>query len=86
VQRIYRDESKQPLPLSESEFSQVISAQYMVFGRRGIGGPQLAETDRMLTAAAAHNDADRAWLERETARLAAAAAALDRAFRAMADG
>ncbi len=84
VQRIYRDQSKQPLPLSESEFSQVISAQYMVFGRRGVGGPQLAETGRMLTEAVAHSDADRAWLERETARLADAAAALDRTFQALA--
>jgi argininosuccinate lyase len=86
VQRIYRAETKQPLPLSESEFSQVISAQYMVFGRRGAGGPQLVETSRMLSEAAAHNAADRAWLERETARLAEAAAVLDRTFQALAAG
>ena len=39
--RIYEADTKQALPLSETEFKEVISAEYMVFGRKG-SGPQLA--------------------------------------------
>jgi len=32
-----------PTPFLEAEFREVISAEYMVFGRKGLGGPQVAE-------------------------------------------
>ena len=40
--RIYEEQAKATLPLSEAEFREVISAEYMVFGRKGLGGPQVA--------------------------------------------
>jgi argininosuccinate lyase len=84
VQRIYSDETKQPLPLSESEFAQAISAQYMVFGRRGSGGPQLAEADRMLADAAARAADDGAWHDGKLGQLAAAGRLLEQRFGAVA--
>ncbi|MPZ42696.1 MAG: hypothetical protein GEV05_04675 [Betaproteobacteria bacterium] len=86
VQRIYRDETKQPLPLSESEFGQVISAYYMVSGRRGVGGPQLAEIDRMLADESARAANDRAWHDEKLRRLADALCELEQRFRAIAAG
>ena len=86
VQRIYRDETKQPLPLSEHEFAQAISAQYMVFGRRGIGGPQLAEVDRMLADEAARAADDRAWHDGKLSQLTTAERLLEQRFSAVAAG
>jgi argininosuccinate lyase len=60
VTRIYQEQAQARLPLSEQEFREVISAEYMVFGRKGLGGPQTAEVRRMLADAgkAKHADAD----------------------------
>jgi argininosuccinate lyase len=44
AQRIYEEQAKAKLPLSEAEFREVISAEYMVFGRKGLGGPQPSNT------------------------------------------
>ncbi|MGH8666257.1 MAG: argininosuccinate lyase [Burkholderiales bacterium] len=86
VQRIYRDETKQPLPLSDNELGEVISAHYMVFGRRGVGGPQLAEVDRMLADESARAADDRAWHDEKLQRLADAGRELEQRFRAIAAG
>ena len=59
--RIYEEQAKAKLPLSEQEFREVIGAEFMVFGRRGIGGPQVAEVQRMLTDGGSGADADAAW-------------------------
>ena len=83
--RIYEADTKQVLPLSETEFKEVISAEYMVFGRKGIGGPQLAEVKRMLANARAKVAADLAWLKDSSQHLARAEAALDKAFAVLAD-
>jgi len=82
--RIYADDTKQAFPLSETDFREVISAEYMVFGRRGIGGPQLAEVNRMLADERARVTADRDWLKGSSGYLARAEAALDQAFAALA--
>ena len=57
--RIYADENKTPLPLDEKAYRQIISAEYMVYGRRGLGGPQVAEVERMLADERAKAAADR---------------------------
>ncbi len=82
--RIYEDATKQQLPLSEIDFKEVISAEYMVFGRKGIGGPQLAEVNRMLADERAKVAADRDWLKHSGNYLARAEASLDQAFAALA--
>ena len=48
VQRIYEEQAKAKLPLTEKEFREVISAEYMVFGRKGLGGPQIKEAKRCI--------------------------------------
>ena len=82
--RLYREETKQALPLDEKDFAEVTSAEYMVFGRKGAGGPQLAEVDRMLAAGRDGVTAAFTWLKSCAGRLADAGAALDRAFAALA--
>jgi len=62
----------------------VISAEYMVFGRKGIGGPQLAEVNRMLATERSQVAADFEWLTARTDHLARAEAALERDFTALA--
>jgi argininosuccinate lyase len=81
--RIYEADTKQTLPLSETVFREIISAEYMVFGRKGVGGPQPAEVNRMLAEEGAEITADRAWLKDRNGHLAQAAAALDKAFTAL---
>lgn len=82
--RIYEADTRQALPLGESELAEVISAEYMVFGRKGIGGPQPAEMKRMLSGERARVDSDRAWLRERSNHLARAEAALDQAFATLA--
>jgi argininosuccinate lyase len=82
--RIYETETKQALPLSEADLRDVISAEQMVFGRKGIGGPQPAEMNRMLSEERAKVAADFAWLKDRIRRLARAEAALDQAFATLA--
>jgi argininosuccinate lyase len=82
--RLYREQTKQAFPLDEKAFAQVISAEYMVFGRKGMGGPQLVEVNRMLVAQRGQAVADRAWLEACAGHLARAEAARERDFLALA--
>jgi argininosuccinate lyase len=84
VQRIYQAHAGTALPLDESEYRRIISPQYMVFGRRGRGGPQVAEVERMLREEAARLAADDAWLTHERERLAQASARLQEAFATLA--
>jgi argininosuccinate lyase len=82
--RLYRAETKQAFPLSEKEFAEVISPEYMVFGRKGTGGPQLSEMNRMLAAEREAFAAETAWLKATNDKLAAADAGLESAFNALA--
>ena len=83
--RIYAADTKQALPLSETDFRKIISPEYMVFARSGIGGPQLAEVNRMLADERARVTADLEWLKDYGRQLARADATLDEAFAALAD-
>jgi argininosuccinate lyase len=82
--RLYREQTGEALPLSESEFARIISAEYMVFGRAGIGGPQVAEVERMLSDARVSLTAERRWLDGRRDALGRAHAALESAFSALA--
>jgi len=83
--RLYQEQTKEALPLSETEFAEVISAEYMVFGRKGIGGPQRDEVDRMLSEERDAVAAELAWLNTRREHLARAEAALDQSFMALVD-
>jgi argininosuccinate lyase len=56
----------------------------MVYGRKGKGGPQLGEVNRMLSNEREKVAAEFAWLKARTDDLARAEAALERAFAALA--
>ena len=84
--RIYQAEAKQAFPLSEAEFRETISAEHMVFGSRGIGGPQSAEVTRMLADGQGKVKSDLDWLRARKDRLATAETALDKAVAALAAG
>ncbi len=81
--RLYREETKQAFPLGEKDFAEVISAEYMVFGRKGTGGPQLPEMNRMLAAERDAVAAETAWLKAATDHLERADQALESAFTAL---
>lgn len=76
--RIYQADTNENFPLSQAEFKEIISAEYMVFSRKGIGGPQLAEVNRMLANEHARMKLDAVWLTDKTAHLARAEVALNK--------
>jgi argininosuccinate lyase len=84
AQRIYSELTQQTLPLSAEAFREVISAEYMVGGRVGLGGPQPAEVNRMLDHERSDAKADRDWLEARQAHLSNALAGLEKPFTALA--
>ncbi|MCA3391460.1 MAG: argininosuccinate lyase [Roseomonas sp.] len=63
AQRIYEEQAKDKLPLTEQEFREVISAETMVFGRKGLGGPQTIETKRAMTETTAQTKTNKDWLD-----------------------
>jgi argininosuccinate lyase len=81
--RIYQEQTQQALPLDEPAFREAISAEYMVFGRKGAGGPQLSEINRMLAEESANVAADSAWLKGAADHLERAAATRAQAFDAL---
>lgn len=69
VQRIYSETANAALPLSEKEYADIISAEYMVFGRKGLGGPQVAEIKRMQTCSMTGIKVSSAWVLKKTSDL-----------------
>lgn len=84
--RIYEAEARHNFPLSEAEFKETVSAEHMVFGNKGIGGPQLAEVTRMLADGRGRIGSDQDWLTSRKDRLAVAVSDLDAAVAALAAG
>jgi argininosuccinate lyase len=82
--KMYEAQTGQDFPLSVRDLAEVVSAEYMVFGRKGIGGPQPAEVRRMLEEERENVAADRAWLMDSREHLERADAALERAFTGLA--
>jgi argininosuccinate lyase len=84
AQRIYREHTGQALPLTVAAFSEVISAEYMVFGRKGLGGPQRSEVARLLGEQRTQAAADAEWLQCQTQHQRDAEQRLQAAFAALA--
>ncbi|WP_177142916.1 argininosuccinate lyase [Variovorax sp. YR216] len=83
--RIYETAASQAFPLDAQAFAEVTSPEYMVFGRKGKGGPQIAEVERMLARQREELAVDLAWTQSRRAHLALAETQLDSAVAAIAD-
>lgn len=68
------------LPIDEAEFRQVLSPEFMVKTRVGIGGPQPAEAERQLAEARSTLETDKSWMETARQNIKNADARLDSAF------
>ena len=81
---VYEDTYGEPLPVSVDRIREALDPEEMVAGRRGLGGPQPAETRRMLREGRQRLDAGRTWLDGARGALQEAEAALEAAFTALA--
>ncbi len=83
LEQIYRDTVGQDLPVPVAHVRDAMDPERMVAGRRGTGGPEPAEVQRMLEERRTTLAASRAWLRDTRARLAKAAAVREQAFAAL---
>lgn len=67
-------------PLTQERYRKSLTAQNMLASSQGLGGPQRAETLRMLAAEKGRLDQDAAWLKAQQDKLARAQDNLDRTF------
>jgi argininosuccinate lyase len=77
---IYQEHAGTPLPISEADFRSALDPRRIIATRRGRGGPQLDEVQRMLQQAGQQIEAHRRWLEARRSAVAQAQANLDSAF------
>ncbi|MBA2353770.1 MAG: argininosuccinate lyase [Acidobacteria bacterium] len=82
--RIYQEVNKAPLPLSEAQLQEAIDPRKMVANRRGKGGPQVAEVNRMISEHRSRLTANRLWATAEKEGMTRAEANLDVAFNQLA--
>ena len=69
VQRIYSENANAALPLQEREYREIISPEYMVLRRRGLGGPQASETERAISNTSAHIKKSAEWLNNQIEKI-----------------
>ena len=81
---VYEETYREPLPVSVDRIREALDPEQMVAGRRGLGGPQPAETRRMLREGRGRLDASRGWLETARGALLEAESALEASFTALA--
>ena len=80
VERIYREVAGKDFPLNSSQLTQALDPEYVVFNRKGIGGPQPAESNRMIGEHRQIIAAHKSWIQDQRDRLERAEASLDWAF------
>ncbi|MCY4661171.1 MAG: argininosuccinate lyase [Acidobacteria bacterium] len=81
---IYEETYGEPLPVSVDRIREALDPEQMVAARRGLGGPQPAETLRMLQEGRERLDAGRRWLDQARGALQEAETALEAAFSTLA--
>ena len=81
---IYEETYGEPLPVGVDRIREALDPERMVASRRGLGGPQPAETGRMLREGRERLDAGRRWLDGARGALREAEAALEAAFASLA--
>jgi len=74
------DFPKTEFPLTQERYQASLTAQNMLASSKGLGGPQRAETVRMLAAEKGRLEQDAAWLRTQQDKLARAQDKLDRTF------
>jgi argininosuccinate lyase len=79
-QKLYSDVTGQVLPLDEAQMQQVIDPRRVVANRRGRGGPQPAEVERMLSEHRGRVTADLEWVKSQRAGMVKSETSLDAAF------
>jgi argininosuccinate lyase len=89
VKRVWTEASKRynvdpNFPLTQERFHSALSAEGMIAGAKGLGGPQPAEVARMLDVEKKRLAEDEIWLRDARARLASAQQRLDAAFQTLA--
>jgi argininosuccinate lyase len=80
AQRIYKEDTGQVLPLTETQFKDALSATHMISASMGIGGPQPQEVKRMLANELGQLKSDREWVKSQRTKLGNSAANLDKEF------
>ncbi|MEM9305518.1 MAG: argininosuccinate lyase [Pseudomonadota bacterium] len=80
LREVYREANGDALPVAIEIIRAAMDPRQMVVNRRGLGGPQPAEVERMLATHRDETAAHAAWLEAVRQGLADAASELDRAF------
>jgi argininosuccinate lyase len=73
-------------PLTEERYRKSLTAQNMLSSSKGLGGPQRAETERMLAAERDKLRQDAAWLKTQQDKLARAQENLDQTFHRIENG
>ena len=84
LRRIYREATGGRLPVPMETLRRAMDPVAMLADRRGLGGPQAAETQRMLARHRESLAADREWLDRANEELLAAFLKLHTAFAELA--
>ncbi len=79
-EKLYSDVTGKVLPLSETQMQQVIDPRRVVANRRGRGGPQPAEVERMLAEHRGRVTADLEWVKNQRAGMVKSETNLDAAF------
>ena len=83
LEAVYEEAIGSPLPVDVALIREAMDPAAMVANRRGTGGPQPAETERMLAEHRRQLDGHADWLERTTQSLVDARRTLDREFRGL---
>jgi argininosuccinate lyase len=83
-QKIYEDVNMTKLPVTEAQLQHAIDPRLMVANRRGRGGPQPAEVERMIGEHQKRVAADRGWVSSERQGMTNAEASLDAVFTRLA--
>ena len=81
---IYEETYGEPLPVGVDRIREALDPERMVASRQGLGGPQPAETRRMLQEGRERLAAGRRWLDGARGALREAETALEAAFAALA--
>ena len=80
IAELYETQFDTPFPLSVAVIDSALEGSDMVFGRRGLGGPQITETTRMLKEGRESLKADSNWYQQEVTAIISADIALQDAF------